>query len=75
MLLTMGNIDMDTICLICQWRSEDMLLYLHVTLLPLTKNCATIMVFMGYYTLITTMLTITDTPLMELYELYWNSPG
>ena len=59
--LLLGNINPNTIQIICRWRSDEMLQYLHVTSNPLMCRYTATMVSTGWYTL---------TPMATSYSWY-----
>ena len=52
MALLLGKVDTDTIKLVGRWRSDAMLVYLHVSARPIMQQHASTMVHHGAYTLI-----------------------
>jgi len=52
MALLCANVDPDKIQLLGQWRSDEMLCYVHVQALPIVAPLASLMVQHGYFTLL-----------------------
>jgi hypothetical protein len=52
MALLCANVDTDKICLLGRWRSDEMLHYLHVQVLPIAAPFASQMLHIGHFTLL-----------------------